>query len=184
VVNLIINTISSVLLIVALFRGKKDSLAGIFFIVTALPIVFSSLVGNITSVFAYLAMRGYNEGMVTCALAATAIIFFANLFSIAFRVLLAIECFKPGKISGSKTKNLLLILPIVNILLTVVSTMVRQLYLASDYGFGSYLSIALLPAVLTAVMSIGTVILGLAFSIPVYEKNSYAYGAPMEFNFS
>ena len=41
-----------------------------------------------------------------------------------------------------------------------------------------------LPAVISAVMSIGMVLLGLAFSIPVYEKMpyEYAYGAQTEYN--
>lgn len=186
ILNLVINTVSSILLIVVLFRGKKDTLAAVFFLVTALPILVRGLVGNITTVFAYLAMRHFDGNMAALGVAATVILFLANLISIVFRVLLAAECFKPGKISGGGAKILLLILPIANILLTAVSTMVRQLYMVFDYGYelGVYFSATLIPAVITAVFSIGIVIMGLAFSIPVYEKKPYAFEAETGYNFN
>ena len=61
---------------------------------------------------------------------------------------------------------------IVNILLIAVSNMVQQLYMVTDFGG---LFAVLLPAVFSIIMSIGTVLMGIAFSIPVYENNFFNY---------
>lgn len=185
VLNLGINAIASILLIVALLRGKKDTVAGVLFLITLVRTIITGVIGGITGMIGLLAVMSFmTGGMFASLLAARFFVLLANLAGAAFRAMLAIECFKPGKVSGGKMKLFFLLLPIVNILLTVVSQMAQSLYMIGDYGIGEYLVITMLPAVFSAVMSIGMVLLGLAFSIPVYEKMpyEYAYGAQTEYN--
>ena len=177
------NTFASLLVIIALFRGKKDTLAGVFFILTALPSVVTGVFGNISSAFVYMS----RDSLESASMAAGAIVLiFASLINVVFRILMATECFKPGRISGRKTRSLLIILPILYLLLTAVSTVVRQLYLVSYYKAGEFLLLALLPAALSAVLGIGVVILGLAVSIPVYDKNlsCYPFSTQDTYNFT
>lgn len=172
--NLAISTITCILMAVVLFRRKKDTAAGIIFAITAVPVVITGVFGNVTSIFSYLSMSNSLEnGMLICFIATSLIRLIANVASAAFRVFIAMECFNPGNISGGKMKSFLVILPIASIVLTIFATMVQNLYLVGDYGFGEYLLTALLPAVFAALFSAVYVVIGLAFSTPVYEQNPY-----------
>ena len=174
VLNLAANTIASLMLIVVLFRGKKDSVSGILVILTILIIPVRGVVAGVTRIITGFGMLGsMTKGLVVCLIASSVIQIVANLAGVGFRALIATECFKPGKITGGKTKAFLVILPIVNILLIAVSNMVQQLYLVADYGVTQFLIVVLMPAALTVVMSLGTVLMGVAFSIPVYETNIF-----------
>lgn len=171
-----ISTISWLLMIIALFRGKKDAAAGVMFLVTILPIMITGVIGNFVNVIVSLEMNSsMGAEYVICAVVGSLISIIANLASVALRAAIAVECFNPGKFSGGKMKSLLVILPIANIALSVVSTAVRQLYLAEYYQIGELIGLIMLPAVISAVTSIGTVLMGIAFSIPVYETNLYGY---------
>jgi hypothetical protein len=88
------------------------------------------------------------------------------------------------QLSGSSLKILLPILPIVNILTVAVSNVVRQLFLMENYGLSGYLINVLPSVLLSAVMSAGNILLGLALAIPVYEKKSHTYDPLMEYNFN
>lgn len=115
------------------------------------------------------------KGIAVCVVDSSVIQIAANLAGAGFRALAAAECFKPGKITGGKTKTFLVILPVANILLIAVSNIVQQLYLLADYGLPQFLAAVLLPAVLTVFSSIGTILMGVAFSIPVYETNLFDF---------
>lgn len=182
VVNLVIRTLTNILLIVALFRGKKDILAGIFMIVAALPVITGIISGVFSIISSFAVYNSMMRGIAGCMIAANMIRILANLLNVVFYVLLAVECFAPGQISGSKLRASFLILPCMNILLIAVATMVQQLYVLVDYDFGYYLSVALVPAVISAVLSVGTIIMGIAFSIPVYEQGSSGYGTQKNYN--
>lgn len=185
-VNLTINIMNSVLLVVVLFRGKKDTLSGALMLVTALIILGKDVTGGIATMFSYASTRAFLQGdMFACFMAAAAIRLIGGITNVAFRVFLALECLKPGNISGSKLKVMLIILPVVVIMLTAFSTMVQSFYMVTDYGFGEYLLPMMVAASVTAVLSIGNVITGLALSIPVYEKTpfSYDYGTEPRYNY-
>ena len=176
VFSLAINAIATLLLILVLFRGKKDSASGILVILTILMTpargVFSSVLIIITAFGMLDSMSG---GIAVCLIASGVILFVAHLAGIGFRALIAAECFKPGKITGGKTKAFFVILPIVNVLMIAVSNMVQQLYLVADYGVSQFLIAVLLPTVFTIFTSLGTVLMGVAFSIPVYENKIFDY---------
>lgn len=175
VFSLAINAIATLLLILVLFRGKKDSASGILVILTILmPArgVFSSVLRIIT---AFGMLDSMSRGIAVCLIASGVILFVAHLAGIGFRALIAAECFKPGKITGGKTKAFFVILPIVNVLMIAVSNMVQQLYLVADYGVSQFLIAVLLPTVFTIFTSLGTVLMGVAFSIPVYENKIFDY---------
>ena len=171
IVNLVINSIVEILVIVALFRGKKDIMAAIFFLVITLAMVITGVIGRITNIITLLRIGDIgNDSMVKRMITGGMIALVANLAAVGFRVLLALECFKPGKISGCGAKALLIILPLVNILLVAASSIAQQGYMMERYGFAEFFLIAGLPAVLAAVFSIGWILAGAAFAKPVYEQ--------------
>lgn len=171
VVNLVINSIVEILVIIALFRGKKDITAAIFFLVITLAMVITGVIGRITNIIALFRIGDIgNDSMVKCMITGGLIALVANLAAVGFRVLLALECFKPGKISGCGAKTLLIILPIVNILLVAVSSIAQQSYMMEIYGTARYFAVVGLPAVLAAVFSIYWILVGAAFAKPVYEQ--------------
>lgn len=184
--NLVISMITCILMVVVLLRRKKDTVGGVLFLLTAVPIVVTGVFGNIFSTFAYFSASFLDSGMLIRLVAVGLIRLIANVASAAFRVFVAMECFKPGNISGGKMKPFLVILPIAMIILTMFATIVQNLYTVGDYGFGGYLLSALLPAVFAAIFSAGYVVMGLAFSIPVYEQNpyEYAYTGQANYNFN
>ena len=176
ILNLAVSTIATLLLIVVLFRGKKDAASGILVILTTLLVPVRGVFAGVTRMITGFGMLGsMRKELAVCLIASSAIQIVANLAGVGFRALIATECFKPGKITGGKTKAFLVILPIVNILLIAVSNMVQQLYLVADYGVPQFLIVVLMPAALTVVMSLGTVFMGVAFSIPVFENNVFNY---------
>lgn len=192
IVNLVINTASNILLAVMLFRGKKDSAAGVVFILTALPIAVRGILGGSSVLFTYLAMQGsMNEDVFTSMIVANAIRLVSNILSVLFRILLAMECFKPGNICGGKMKFLLVVLPILVILTSAASIMAQSLYVLTSYDIGQYLVVTLPVAVITAVTNLGLVLMGLALATPVYESaprnnpydNTYAFDTKSEYKY-
>lgn len=179
VVNLAVNALANILIVVALFRGKKDTVSGVLFILTALVLAWTGVISGIVSLFSNISMALAGVSLpnyyIASAVVATIIAVIAALIGIAFRVAIALECFTPGKLSGNKKKSILIILPIVNLVLSAIATVVRQLYVVSDYGIGTVLAVTLLPAVFGAVFSAWTVLLGLSISIPVWEVDPLQY---------
>ena len=186
IIILAITTFAAFLVIIALFRGRKDVFSGILFILAALSVFPTAVVGNITLVFTQLTEGYLPENMAAGFVAAAFISLFCNLVVILFRVLLAVECFNPGSLSRGKMKFLLIVLPIISIIATVIMQMVQNLYILADYDFAYYLSVALLPAIFGAIGSIPTVIMGLSLSIPVYQKPAYdyMYGAQQNYDYT
>lgn len=178
VVDLVINTLTNILIVVALFRGKKDTVSGVLFILTALVLAWTGVISGIISLFSYISMGVAGvlpDNYIACAVVASIIGVIAALIRVVFRVAIALECFTPGKLSGNKKKSILIILPIVNLILAAIATVVWQFYMVSEYDIGTFLAVALLPAVLGAVSSAWTVLLGLSMSIPVWEVDPLLY---------
>lgn len=158
------NLFGMVLVIVALLRRKKDSVAGALFIIEML-ITFVAVFGNIRTIFA-----GYGSAQTIAAL----IRILAMMACVVFYALLTVECFTPGKISGSSVKILPVIAPVLYIMLLFAATVVLLIpesINGSDVGL--LLVSVLVPAVINLLGKIWMIILGLAFSIPVYEKPSF-----------
>ena len=186
VLTLTANTVTGLLMVAALFRGRKDALAGVFFLIAALSLFVTGGISNAVTFFSAISMGSILDGnnILGYTAAGSFLMILANLVSIVFRGLLAAECFKPGQLSGSSLKMLLPILPIVNILMVAVSNIVRQLFLLENYGLSVFLINVLPSFLLSAVMSAGNILMGLALAIPVYEKNSHTYDPLMEYNFN
>ena len=165
--GLAISMVSTGLLIAVLLRGRKDFLAGILCFAAAAPCVLSIL-SNATAAMTYVVMKNPPSGaMVLCGISASMILIMANLTSAVFYVMLALECIKPGKVSSSRFKALLLILPAVFVLLNALAVPVQILYIAADVGFGVYMGAALKSFGTGLVLKIGMVLAGLTFLVPV-----------------
>ncbi len=161
----------NLLLIVILFRGKKDNLAGILLILASLYVVVTGILGRINIIFTYLFLtESMLPNMAVSIIASNAIYLIGSLVAVAFRGFLAAECFNPGNISGEKLKFFLLVLPIVYVLIGIAGSLTNQLYLIADYGIAEYLLAGLLQAVVSAIPNAVHILVGLAFAIPVYEQ--------------
>lgn len=165
--GLAISMVSPGLLIAVLLRGRKDFLAGILCFAAAAPCVLSIL-SNATAAMTYVVVKNPPSGaMVLCGISASMILIMANLTSAVFYAILALECIKPGKVSSSRFKALLLILPAVFVLLNALAVPVQILYIAADVGFGVYMGAALKSFGTGLVLKIGMVLAGLTFLVPV-----------------
>ena len=103
--NLVTNALVTILIVVALFRGKKDNAAGIMFVITALLAAVTGVFGRVVLLISNIAMGSFNfypDGFLACMMIAVVISLLGGLITVAFRAALAMECFKPGKFSGSK----------------------------------------------------------------------------------
>lgn len=153
--------------VIALFRGKKDVAAGALFVLAALVRVAMTLISVVSVICMIVAdMPGY--------------ITVNNLFNllggiavVGLYAFLAFECFKPGKLSGSGMKVLLILLPIFAAILSVIASMVLQIP-TLEYGRMDLFAINALSMLLGMGISyIPMLLMGIAFAIPVYEKNTY-----------
>lgn len=164
IVSIVRNLIGTILMIVVLLRRKKDTVAGVLFIIQLL-LTATLFFANVKTVFA-----GYGTINTVAAL----IRILGIVACVVFYALLTVECFNPGTISGASVKILPVILPILHIVLLLVATVVQQIL---GYGDGTDMAVLLLSVLLPNVVSIfgkiWMILLGLAFSIPVYEKPSF-----------
>ena len=161
-------TIALLLIVVVLFRRKKDRPAGIMMIL-ALALSIFNFGGNLISAGTMCITMDLGDTMILCYMLATLISAFASLVNAVFRAMAAAECFNPGKLSGGKGRFLLILLPIVYVLLNAISAGVQTLL-----TFGSVSLPVALASVFTLFFAslIGGaphVLVGLAFSIPVRE---------------
>ena len=175
IIGVVITAIINGMLAFVLFRGKKDPLAGALALVSMLTLMAPTLVrwlmlGQTPLVLEYFVSDFASEGL-GYYVAADLIGLAAGLFGAFFRILLAVECFKPGCVSGKKARSLLVFLPVVSIFLAAVATMVENLYPVRGSGFGVYVTSVFLPALILVIVDLAYVLMGLAFSIPVYEQN-------------
>lgn len=170
-VRLLINAVTTVLVVIALFRGKKDALAAVIFLIAAAALVGTGVISVIVAIVKRSGAAGAaDDEVVKWTIAGDWVAVVATLIGIGFRALMALECFKPGKISGCGKKAFFIILPIVYILLIAASNFIRQGYLIGDYGAFLFFIGTGIPIILNALTSVGWVVLGIAFAIPAYEK--------------
>lgn len=165
--SIALGMVSTGLLIAVLLRGRKDFLGGILCFLAALPCALAIL-SNATAAMTYVVVKNPPSGaMVLCGISASMILIMANLTSAVFYVMLALECIKPGKVSSSRFKALLLILPAVFVLLSALAVPVQILYTAADVGFGVYMGAALKSFGTGLVLKLGLILAGLTFLVPV-----------------
>lgn len=169
-VNLLLGLVCTIFLIIPLFLGKKDVLAAIFVLVPVLHTAVT-LIRNLISFFSL--FRATLSSQTACIAASQMIYFVSNVALAAFYLLIVMECFKPGKISGSRAKSFLVVLPIVQILLVFFGNIVQSLYQISDFNFMGSLVSVVLSAFIAAIFSAPRVIMGIAYSIPVKEPIIY-----------
>lgn len=171
IVTYLFSSIVSAVCIITLFRGKKDTLVGVLLIAgavinTALTLFSSgsviltlSLQKNLMSDM-HGALMGYNVMNLLRTLA-------ANIFYI----LLALECFKPGTFCASKSKIVLIVLPIVTTILAIAASVALQLPTAS-IDAGAFV-VSICSALISCLMScVPLLLLGITFATPVYENET------------
>lgn len=105
--DLAVETLRVALLLVILFRGKKDVIGGVLFL-TLLCRSGLKLLFNVTSALSALAMAVTNEMFYTYGIMAM----LNDLVRIIFCGIAAGECFSKGKVSTSRGKLFLWLLPI------------------------------------------------------------------------
>ena len=155
------------LMIAVLLRGRKDFLAGILCFLAAVPCALA-IFSNATTAMTYVVAKNPPSGaMVLSGISASMILIMASVTSAVFYVVLALECIKPGKVSDSRFKALLLILPAAFVLLSALAVPVRILYTAVDVGFGVYMGAALKSFGTGLVLKLGLIFTGLTFLVPV-----------------
>lgn len=158
----LVGVLTSVLVAVVLLGRKKNVAGGVIFAIAAgYTVLAGGVIANIYKVILCVTMASTVAGK-TLALALISLT--GSMATAAFRTLVAIECFKPGKISGGKMKSLLVILPITAIVMSMLNLMVQL------SGVDQFMLVAVPPALISAVTSMGWVLTGIAFSIPVYEQ--------------
>ena len=150
----------SVMFAVILLRGKKDMVSGILVVLSALYAflgVFSfgaSLLAN--------AAYGGNTAYFACS-------FLVQLLTAAFRICIAIECFAYGTFSKNASRVILIILPILNVVLNIVSNYSLAAGYLQDGDFSAVL-ITFLSFAFSAILgNVPAVLMGISFSIPVKE---------------
>lgn len=153
--------------VVVLMRGKKDVLAAGLLILTML---IKGIINNsgVISMISYLVNQRVGGDMFGSVLVSTLIIVLMAAVTVAFYVLTICECFKPGKISGSRAKSLLIVFPIAAMVLSVLSLVVMQLPLLKS-GAATFAMVTGMSAFRNVGSYIPMILMGIAFSIPVYE---------------
>lgn len=155
------------LMIAVLLRGRKDFLAGILCFLAAAPCALA-IFSNATAAMTYVVVKNPPSGaMVLCGISASMILIMASVTSAVFYVMLALECIKPGKVSDSRFKALLLILPAAFVVLSALAVPVRIIYTAADVGVGVYMGAALKSFGTGLVLKLGLILTGLTFLVPI-----------------
>jgi hypothetical protein len=155
-----LNFIVTLLVIIALFRGKKDIFSAVVFILAALQPTAQLLVG-----FSRAENMEYWSELAKLSQYCN---YFAHLTNLAFRILVVVECFKPGALSGGMRRLLLIFLPIIWLLVSNFAVGLQNL----SYAFSdpTEAALAIFPVVFISVLlSMPWVVVGIAFSIPVRE---------------
>ena len=165
--SIVLGMVPTGLMIAVLLRGRKDFLAGVLCFLAAAPCALA-IFSNATAAMTYVVVKNPPSGaMVLCGISASMILIMASVTSAVFYVMLALECIKPGKVSDSRFKALLLILPAAFVLLSALAVPVRILYTAVDVGFGVYMGAALKSFGTGLVLKLGLILAGLTFLVPV-----------------
>ena len=167
--SLALSTISSGLLIAVLVRGKKDKIAAIMICVTILQSILSGVFGNIFSIISYMTAGLGNRYVLWLALGRLVAVC-AAVVAILFRGMMAFECFKPGKLTTGNLRWAFVAVPVVCIILNLATTLVSQMYMIVHGLATTYLISTLTSMIFQAILSVDTILTGVAFAIPVYEK--------------
>lgn len=175
-------SLATIFSIVALLRGKKDVVAGVLLILAMLIRIAISITG-VVSLISLFAVRTMMGDMFLSMLAGRLMNLFGAIVTVVFYVLLICECFAPGNISGSKMKVMLIVLPIFMAVLTALSNVVMQLSLLQA-GFAAFVITAGTLLFSTMLSHIPVLLMGLAFSVPVYEKVFYGYESTAQTNYN
>ena len=160
-ITAIVPCVTTVLLAVALLRGKADVLAGIFCLLN-IPMALYGIIGNISAIGMYLA-RGWVPYTVNSVLAIV-----MQLAKIAAFAMMAVQCFKKAPRKNGLCTVLALVAGIVSVLFTVWNTLVPTMMRYGYVGIGRMLEhnfptliVSLISAVLGAVPLI---LAGVAFA--------------------
>ena len=176
IITFLLGSVGTVLCIVVLFMGKKNSIAGVLLILGALITVGIRTLACITSTVSNIAIRHMLGDTFGALVASNVINVIGGLVTAGFYVLLAIECFAPGKFSTSKAKVILFILPILLAVLSIIGSIVLQLPIL-DAGIAAFAVTAV--SALQLISLVPVLLMGIAFATPVYEQDPYAgYPAP------
>ena len=161
-VTTIVPCVTTVLLAVALFRGKADTLAGVFCLLN-IPMALYGIIGSISAISLYLA-RGWVPYAVNSVLA-----ILMHLTKIGAFALMAVQCFRKAPRKNSLCTVLALVAGIVSVLYTVWNSIVPTLMYGRGYiGVGEMLARnfpILIPSFIGAVIgAIPLILAGVAFA--------------------
>ena len=155
-----------VLLIIVMFRGKKDPAAGVMALIMLLA---ATAYDVITYGMQLLRSEYFLEYFNSLWLVSRVLALVSAVVYAVFYLLIALECFNPGKISGTGMKALLVVLPVVGVLLFVTN---KVLFTCSS---GMPLGLALVSGgLLDLLKGIGPIVAGIATSIAVEEEVVYS----------
>lgn len=178
IITFLLGSVGTVLCIVVLFMGKKNSIAGVLLILGALITVGIRTLAGIASTVSNIAMRHMLGDMFGALVASNVINVIGGLVTAGFYVLLAIECFNPGKFSASKAKVILFIFPILLAVLSIIGSIVLQLP-NLNAGIAAFAVTAVSALLGQLISHVPVLLMGISFATPVYEQDPYAgYPAP------
>ena len=161
----IVNLIVVIITAVALLRGRKDVLGGILFLVCALV----ELIRNFRTARTIFSMVRMSMDPVLGRILGNSVVnVIATLVLIVFYLLIALECFKPGAISGGGAKVMLFILPVVAALLIMIGTLILQGEVMQIGGPAMLMTLSTMLAMVVKLIPL--LLTGVAFAIPVYEQ--------------
>lgn len=160
-ITAIVPCVTTVLLAVALLRGKADVLAGIFCLLN-IPMALYGIIGNISAIGMYLA-RGWVPYTVNAILA-----ILMHLTKIAAFAMMAVQCFKKAPRKNGLCTVLALVAGIVSVLFTVWSTLAPTVMYSGYAGIGRMLAHnfpALIVSLISAVIgAVPLILAGVAFA--------------------
>ena len=137
--------------------------------------VVQSVFGRVANIISMAAMSaGSHEAIFVSMQIANTILLIVGVIVLAVRVLLAFECFKPGMISGNMMKWVLILLPVVAAVLATAAGGIQRAGMFNRMEMAAYIAAVLLPGVLTFIGNVPSVLMAVAFAIPVYEKQTLA----------
>ncbi len=172
----VVNLIISVLFIIMLFRGKKDTAAGIVFILSTIAMLVTGVFSRVSAVITYATMLSM-YAVAGSMIVGNVIGLLSALIGVVFRAAIAVECFNPGKLSAGKAKAILIVLPIVVVILTVASTMATSVMPYIDrMGIAEIIAYVAGNVFAQILSSIPMILMGVAFAIPVKEYVYSEYG--------
>lgn len=178
IITSLLGSVGTVLCIVVLFMGKKNSIAGVLLILGALITVGLRINGGLSATISYFSVKDALGDMFGALVGSNVINVIGGLVTAGFYVLLAIECFNPGKFSASKAKVILFILPILLAVLSIIGSIVLQLP-NLNAGIAAFAVTAVSALLGQLISHVPVLLMGIAFATPVYEQDPYAsYPAP------